>query len=66
MNKPIDKWYLVKIDEEYFAEKIIKLPYYNKLRKILFRDFNYNVMSLGKDEKWAEEWIQTKNEIGGY
>lgn len=67
INRTMDKWYLVKNGDEFFAEKITKLIYHEKPQKVLFRDFNNNVMSLGKDEQWAKEWIQTKNEIdGGY
>jgi hypothetical protein len=67
INRSMDKWYLVKNGDEFFAEKITKLPHHDKPTKLLFRDFNNHVMSLGKDEQWAKEWIQTKNEIdGGY
>jgi len=61
-----DKWYLVKIEDEYYAEKEVTLPLSDIKQKILFRDFNRDIMSLGKDEKWAKEWIDDKNEIDGY
>jgi len=60
------KWHLVKIEDEYYAEKEVTLPLSDIKRKILFRDINRDIMSLGKDEKWAKEWIDDKNEIDGY
>jgi hypothetical protein len=60
-----NKWYLVKKGEEYFAEREIDLPHTGRTKR-LFRDFNGEIMSLGKDEQWAKDWIQTKNEIDGY
>jgi hypothetical protein len=58
-----NKWYLVKNGDEFFAEKITKLPRHDKPSKVLFRDFNNNVMSLGKDVEWASDWIKRKNDI---
>ena len=59
----MDRWYIIKIGDEFFAEKITNLKYHEKPQKVLFRDFNNNVMSFGKDEKWARDLIQSKNEI---
>lgn len=58
-----NKWYLVKIDGEYYAEKKVKLPHSEIEQKIIFRDFNGEKMSLGEDKEWASKWIQDKNEI---
>lgn len=64
-NKTMDKWYLVKIGNEFFAEKITELKYHDKPAKVLFRDSTGKVMSFGKDEKWASDLIKDKNEIEG-
>ena len=61
-----NKWYLVKKGDEYFTEKEVTLPHSEIKKKILFRDFNNEIMSLGKDKEWAEQWIFDKNEIDGY
>ena len=61
-----DKWYLIKKGDEYFAEKVVIEPYSEIKRKVLFRDFNGDVMPLGKDKEWAERWVYDKNEIDGY
>ena len=61
-----DKWYLIKKGDEYFAEKEVILPHSEIKKKVLYRDFNRDIMSLGKDKEWAEQWVYDKNEIDGY
>lgn len=61
----MNNWYIIEINGEYFAEKFVDLPHSGK-QKILFRDFNGDVLSLGFDKKWAQDLINTKNEIDNY
>lgn len=58
-------WYLVEKNGEYFVEHEVELKH-TGWTKLLFRDFNNNIMSLGKNKQWAEDWIKTKNEVDGY
>jgi len=59
------RWYLVKKGDECFAEQLIKEPHSNKPTRVLFKDYNGDILSLGTDESFARSWIQTKNEIDG-
>jgi hypothetical protein len=61
MHHNHSNWYLILKDNQYFAQKEIHSIYGKQT--ILFRDFNNNIMSLGYDKLWAEEWINTKNFI---
>lgn len=56
-------YYLVEKNGEYFAGFDYVEYHTDKRKKGLFRDYNNDVLSLGTDKKWAEGWIQTKNEI---
>ena len=58
-----DKWHLIKKGAEYFAEKEVILPYSEIKKKVLFRDFNGDVLSLSEDKEWAKQWIYDRNEI---
>lgn len=59
----IEMYYLVEKNGEYFAGFDYVEYHTDKRKKGLFRDYNNDVLSLGTDKKWAEGWIQTKNEI---
>ena len=58
-----EEWRLVSKNGVYFAEKDITLPYTDIKRKVLFRDFNNEVLPLGTDKDYAEWWVKEKNEI---
>ena len=55
-------WYLVEIGGEYYAEKKIETPTGRK-KKILFRDFNGDVLGLTNDKKFAQDWVDARNDI---
>lgn len=57
------EWYVVKKGNEHFAEKVVTLPYHNTKKKVLYKDLNGDILSLGEDKEWAEDWCRTKNEI---
>jgi len=58
-----NSWYLVNIKGEYFAETKYKSHITEKVGKKLFRDYNGDVMSLGSETKFAQSWVNTRNEI---
>lgn len=57
------KWKVKQIKGEFFAESVKEYPSRDGMKPILFRDFNNEILPLGKDEVWATEWVNTRNEI---
>tara|TARA_S200002703_G_scaffold112313_1_gene97849 strand:+ start:1528 stop:1716 length:189 start_codon:yes stop_codon:yes gene_type:complete len=57
------KYYLVEKNGSYFAGYDYEEFHTGKRKKGLFRDLLGDVLDLGADKNFAEDWVQTKNEI---